>query len=88
MLVFSHGFAGNSLFRIEVLKRLVRDGFVIAAPTFPLTRVDAPGGPTNIDYVNQPGDVSFVITRVHGNRSTSHPSATSSSYLTQSLSNS
>jgi predicted dienelactone hydrolase len=36
----------------------------VAAPIFPLTNPDAPGGPDESDLVNQPTDVSFVITRV------------------------
>jgi predicted dienelactone hydrolase len=39
-------------------------GFVVAAPTFPLSNHDAPGGPTITDYTHQPGDVSFVITEM------------------------
>jgi predicted dienelactone hydrolase len=34
---------------------------VVAAPEFPLTKFDTPGGPVVADYTNQPGDVSFVI---------------------------
>jgi dienelactone hydrolase len=41
------------------------DGFVVAAPEFPLTNRDVPGALANIgDVVNQPGDVSFVIDSV------------------------
>jgi dienelactone hydrolase len=64
LLIFSHGFNGNATTRLPVLERLVREGFVIAAPTFPLTSSGAPGGPTPLDYIHQPGDVSFVITKV------------------------
>src|SRR5207248_3269789 len=39
-------------------------GYVVAAPTFPLSNGNAPGGPNASDYVNQPADVSFVITRL------------------------
>ena len=39
-------------------------GYVVAAPTFPLSNGAAPGGPKLTDYVNQPADVSFVIGRV------------------------
>lgn len=42
----------------------MRAGFVVAAPTFPLTSANAPGGPSGVDYVNQPDDVSFVLTKV------------------------
>src|SRR5262249_5840311 len=40
---------------------LARRGFVVAAPTFPLTNIAAPGGTYLVDTVNQPGDVRFVI---------------------------
>jgi dienelactone hydrolase len=41
------------------------DGFVVAAPEFPLTNRDVPGALSNIaDIANQPGDVSFVIDEV------------------------
>ncbi len=36
----------------------------MAAPTFPLTSIGAPGGNDIGDYVHQPGDISFVITRM------------------------
>jgi predicted dienelactone hydrolase len=65
LLVFSHGFGGNSMSRlIELTEPLVREGFVVAAPTFPLSSAGAPGGTTQADDANQPGDVSFVITEV------------------------
>jgi fermentation-respiration switch protein FrsA (DUF1100 family) len=68
LLVFAHGAGGNSMSRFaELTEPLVRAGFVVAAPTFPLSSAGAPGGPGGaaIDYVNQPGDVSFVISQVH-----------------------
>jgi dienelactone hydrolase len=65
LLAFSHGSGGNSMSRLtDLTARLVREGFVVVAPTFPLSSADAPGGTTAADYVNQPGDVSFVITQV------------------------
>jgi dienelactone hydrolase len=65
LLVFSHGSGGNSMSRlIELTAPLVRHGFVVAAPTFPLSSAGAPGGPTAADFANQPGDVSFVVTQV------------------------
>jgi dienelactone hydrolase len=65
LLVFSHGFGGDSMSRFaDLTERLVRQGFVVAAPTFPLSSAAAPGGPTPADDANQPGDVSFVITEV------------------------
>jgi dienelactone hydrolase len=65
LLVFSHGSGGDSTSRLaDLTERLVRAGFVVAAPTFPLSSAGAPGGTTSADYVNQPGDVKFVITQV------------------------
>jgi predicted dienelactone hydrolase len=34
---------------------------VVAAPVFPLANANAPGGPDESDLVNQPSDMSFVI---------------------------
>jgi pimeloyl-ACP methyl ester carboxylesterase len=64
LIVFSHGFAASGPAYAFLLEQFVRKGYVIAAPTFPLTSGGAPGGPKLTDYVNQPGDVSFVITSV------------------------
>ena len=39
-------------------------GYVVAAPTFPRTSTNAPGGLTEADLVNQPRDMSFVVTKL------------------------
>ena len=39
-------------------------GYVVAAPVFPLENAAAPGGPNESDLINQPKDMSFVITRL------------------------
>jgi fermentation-respiration switch protein FrsA (DUF1100 family) len=36
----------------------------VAAPIFPLGNANAPGGPNESDIVNQPRDMSFVISRM------------------------
>jgi dienelactone hydrolase len=41
----------------------MRAGYVVAAPRFPRTNAKAPGGPDESDLVNQPRDVSFLISR-------------------------
>ncbi len=64
LVVFSHGFTANGPAYAPVLREWVAHGYVVAAPTFPLSSSGAPGGPTILDYVNQPGDVSFVITQM------------------------
>ena len=64
LIVFSHGFTASGPDYRPVLKPWVAHGYVVAAPTFPLSSGGAPGGPTILDYPNQPGDVSFVITQM------------------------
>jgi predicted dienelactone hydrolase len=61
LLVFAHGFLANGPVYGGLLRRIASAGFVVAAPTFPLSNGSAPGGPALRDYVNQPADVSFVI---------------------------
>jgi fermentation-respiration switch protein FrsA (DUF1100 family) len=64
LIVFSHGYLASGPAYAPVLAWLVSRGYVVAAPTFPLSSGGAPGGPKGGDYVNQPADVSFVLTRV------------------------
>ncbi len=65
LVVLSHGFTGHPEEYDEQIPVWAADGFVVAAPAFPLTNRDAPGVEANIgDVVNQPGDVSFVIDEV------------------------
>ena len=66
LIVFAHGFGtGPDLGSYPpLLQAWARRGYVVAVPVFPLTRSDAPGGPDAADYLNQPADVSFVITQL------------------------
>ncbi len=64
LIVFSHGFGASGPAYEFLLEQFVREGYVIAAPTFPLSSGGAPGGSDLGDYINQPGDVSFVLTSV------------------------
>jgi predicted dienelactone hydrolase len=64
LVVFGHGFATTpSLYR-RLLRAWAAAGFLVAAPRFPLGNADAPDGPNENDIVNQPGDLSFVISRL------------------------
>ena len=63
MVVLAHGFGGSTM-RFDAYGRyLAARGYVVAAPSFPLTNDQAPGGSSTglPDLVSQPGDVSFVI---------------------------
>jgi len=64
LLVFAHGFALAPSGYDRLLRAWAGAGYVVAAPRFPLERPDAPGGPTRSDLVNEPRDMSFVVTRL------------------------
>ena len=61
MIVFGHGFALTPASYAPLLQTWATAGYVVAAPVFPLGNANAPGGPDESDLVNQPGDMSFVI---------------------------
>jgi predicted dienelactone hydrolase len=61
LLEFSHGVTGTGPDYEGYLQPLAAAGYVVAAPTFPLS--SGPDGEIG-DYVNQPGDVYFVIDSV------------------------
>jgi len=64
LIVFAHGFALTPADYGPLLQAVASAGYVVAAPVFPLTNAHAAGGPNEADLVNQPRDVSFVITRL------------------------
>lgn len=65
LIVFAHGLGGSTNDNIAFLHEWAQAGYVVAAPQFPLTKADAPGGGDTpegrADILNEPGDVSFVI---------------------------
>jgi dienelactone hydrolase len=63
LVLFSHGFSGSGAGYSDLLRALASAGYVVAAPDFPATSANAPGGPRReIDPPeNQPGDVRFVL---------------------------
>lgn len=64
LIVFGHGFAANPEIYRRLLTHWASAGFVVAAPTFPLSSSAAPGGPDAGDVASQPGDMSFVLDQV------------------------
>ena len=64
LIVFAHGLGADPKLYISLLSYWAAAGFVVAAPQFPLSSDETPGGPDGGDVINQPGDMSFVITSV------------------------
>jgi predicted dienelactone hydrolase len=64
LVVFGHGFDVTPAIYAQLLQAWARAGYVVAAPIFPLTNENAPGGADESDIVNQPTDMSFVITQM------------------------
>lgn len=61
LIVFAHGLGALGRIYTVILEAWAAEGYVVAAPDFPLSRATAPGGPARDDYVNQPADLSFLI---------------------------
>ncbi len=64
LVVFGHGFRATPATYSRLLRAWARAGYVVAAPVFPLTHAHTPGGAHESDLVNQPRDMSFVITQM------------------------
>lgn len=61
LVVYSHGYSSSKIGGSYLADYLARQGYIVVAADFPLTRAGAPGGPTLKDLANQPGDISFLI---------------------------
>jgi dienelactone hydrolase len=65
LVLFSHGIYATGTAYVDVLKTWASAGYVVAAPNYPLSSADSPGG-VNFgsgvaDTHNQPADATFVI---------------------------
>ena len=61
LVVFSQGFDEPAQAYSGLLNSWAGAGYVVAAPTYPLTDPSAPGGVNESDIVNHPADLRFVI---------------------------
>lgn len=73
LVVFGHGFDATPAVYARLLHSWAQAGYVVAAPTFPGENPAAPGGPTESDIINEPGDMSFVISRMLAANTASGP---------------
>jgi predicted dienelactone hydrolase len=63
LVVFSHGVTASGPAYVGLLKKVAAQGYIVALPTYPLT--SGAGGWSNLTQVQQqPGDVSFIITKL------------------------
>jgi len=62
LVVFAHGYAIDAASYASLLRAIAMGGYVVAAPDFPGTSTAYPGEAVREDSLNQPGDISFVIT--------------------------
>ena len=62
LIVFAHGYAIDAAAYAPLLQDLAAGGFVVAAPDFPGTSTAYSGGALRSDSLEQPADISFVIT--------------------------
>lgn len=61
VIVFSHGLGGSGPAYAATLRVWASAGYVVVAPTYPLTSLATPGGDEPDDLPTQPGDVSAII---------------------------
>ena len=68
LVLFSHGLTANASVYEGVIGEWVSAGYVVAAPDYPLSNTNAPGGSVwnsgLADVKNQPADASFAIDQV------------------------
>ncbi len=64
LVVFSTGIKGTATNYQGLYRHWVQAGYAVAAPNFPLSQENAPGGSSLVDFTSQPGDVRFVLTQV------------------------
>lgn len=64
LILFAHGLDSNGPIYGPLTEQWAEAGFVVVAPTFPLSSISASGGASVVDDIAQPGDLSFVLTQV------------------------
>jgi dienelactone hydrolase len=62
LVVFAHGFNISAASYDDFTRGLAAEGFIVAAPDFPLSSTSPPGPVTQSDIDNQARDVSFLLT--------------------------
>ncbi len=66
LVVFAHGYAIDAAAYTPLLHDLAAGGYVVAAPDFPGTSTAQPGDAVRSDSLEEPADISFVISSMIG----------------------
>lgn len=66
LVVFAHGLDGHPRKFTRLHRAWARAGYVVAAPAFPVSNDEAPGGGDLVDLAEQPADVRFVLDQLLG----------------------
>jgi dienelactone hydrolase len=66
LIAFAHGCGGSARDYAPLLQAWAATGYVVAAPDFPVSSLHSSGVACITDIASQPGDISFVISRVLG----------------------
>lgn len=61
LVVFSHGLGGAGPNYAATLRVWASAGYVVVAPSYPLSNTNAPGGPSPSDIPEQTADVAYLI---------------------------
>jgi dienelactone hydrolase len=64
LIAFSHGWAGHPRKFTQLFQAWAEAGYAVAAPAFPVSNDQAPGGASSDDVREQPADISFVLDQV------------------------
>lgn len=64
IVAYAHGLTSRGEPSRYMCEHLATHGYICAAPLFPLSNGEAPGGPTIADAGNQPADLNFVMNQV------------------------
>jgi alpha-beta hydrolase superfamily lysophospholipase len=64
LVVFAHGYNISAAAYDDFTRDLAAQGFVVAAPDFPLSSTSPPGPVTQADIDNQARDVAFLVTNL------------------------
>jgi dienelactone hydrolase len=66
LILFGHGLDGHPRKFTRLHRAWAAAGYVVAAPTFPVSNDRAPGGADFTDLAQQPGDLGFVLDTLLG----------------------